>query len=70
MTDPKNDIKKVIAQGIWEQKNQEETLKISFILVLLCVSGLMSASPVGLLLSVISGFLAYVGIRYALEGLK
>lgn len=62
----KNNLRKNISQGIWDQKTQEDTLKLSVLLALIALTGLFSASPVGFLVALVCGFFSYAGIRYGL----
>ncbi len=64
----KNNLKKTISQGIWEQKNQEDALKWGVLLALITVTGLF-AGPKGWLIAIPCGFLAFVAFKYAWEGM-
>jgi hypothetical protein len=65
----KNNLKKTIAQGIWEQKNQEEALKWGVLLGIIALTGIF-AGPSGWLIAIPSGFFSFTAFKYALQGLK
>jgi hypothetical protein len=63
-----SNLKKTIAQGIWEQKNQEEALKWGVILGIIALTGIF-AGPSGWLIAIPSGFFSFIAFKYALGGI-
>ena len=64
----KNNLKKEISRGIWEQKNQESALKWGLILAVIALTGFF-AGPKGWLIAIPSAYLSFTAFKYALEGL-